>query len=183
MSRKVARLLGCALVAVLSSSLVSPCAALTSDEKCNFLTADVVALGTIASSTPVWNVSQVTMVVEECVKGACPDTLAFGAWVRSLSGARYSEGERVIVRLVYRGVGSTRGPLAHSEDDKTEVSPDGTVKRMGIPVDEYLSEVRRLLAPRRPERLFSEAELVVLADVIDVTDVAQGAPRAFTLCT
>ena len=160
-----------AMVASACAGVVAP----MSSEECNLLTSDVIALGTIQSSVFRGNVYQVVMPVDECVKGACSDTLRFAGWPPMIGGGtKYAAGERVVMVLVYRGVGATRWLMAHSSNDKITVGADDTVGVSGTSLDDYLSYVRELVEPRRPERLYEQADFVVVGRVSGIADMSSG---------
>ena len=170
-----ARCLQLVLVALVVWPAGAAGVAFTSREECNLLTSDVIALGTIGSSVFRGNVYQVVMPVDECIKGACSDTLRFAGWPPHIGeGTTYAAGERVLMVLVYRGVGDTRWLLAHSRHDKITVGADDKVAASASSLDDYLSAVRELLEQRRPERLYEQADLVVVARVIDKADISSG---------
>ena len=143
-------------------------------EEMVILTSDVIVLGTVEWTElkllapehhGVWGV-EVILGVEECLKGACGERVTFQA--RPMQGARYEEGERTLVTLVLRGRGVTRALLGHHEGNKYLVDGSNTVVRKGIPVDDLLAEVRELVAPRVPTKLFEESDFVVIGEVISV---------------
>lgn len=143
-------------------------------EELNFLTSDVVVLGTVERAgrkrvppegDGVWGV-EVILVVEQCLKGPCGERVTFYAW--AMQGAKYHEGEHILVALVLRGRDDTRLLLGRAEMDKYLVDANNTVVRNGLPVDDLLSEVRELLAPRVPTKLFEASDVVVIGEVVSV---------------
>ncbi len=143
-------------------------------EEMVILTSDVIALGTVERAEPkllapedygVWGI-EVILTVEECLKGACGERVTFHAL--PMRGARYEEGERILVALVLRGRGVTRSLRGHHEGNKYLVDRSNTVVRKGLPLDDLLSEVRELVAPRVPTKLFEASDFVVTGEVVSV---------------
>ncbi|MCK4680656.1 hypothetical protein KAT82_05990 [bacterium] len=143
-------------------------------EELKFLTSDVVVLGTVEwgglkrfppeSDDSVWGV-EVVLVVEECLKGPCGERVTFYAWPPPMQGARYHEGERILVTLVLRGRGDTRALLGRQERDKYLIDATNTVVRTGLPLDDLLAQVRELVAPRTATKLFEASDFVVVGEV------------------
>ncbi len=146
-------------------------------EETVILTSDVIALGTVERTElkllapehyGVWGVD-VVLAVEDCLKGACGERVTFQARPMPRAGyARYEEGERILVTLVLRGRGVTRSLRGHHEGNKYIVDSSNTVVRNGLPVDDLLAEVRGLLAPRVPTKLFEASDFVVIGEVVSV---------------
>ena len=143
-------------------------------EEVTFLTADVVVLGTVERTglkrvppegDGVWGV-EVVLAVEQCLKRPCGERVTFFAW--TMQGAKYHEGERVLMALILRGRDDTRLLLGRHESEKYLVGTDNTVVRKGLPVDDLLAEVRELIAPRVPTKLFEASDFVVIGEVVSV---------------
>lgn len=143
-------------------------------EEMHFLTSDVIVLGTVERTgltrvppegNGVWLV-EVILVVEECLKGPCGERVTFFAW--TMQGAKYQQGERVLMALILRGRDDTRLLLGRAESEKYLIDATNTVVRNGIPVDDFVAEVRGLVAPRVPTKLFGESDFVVIGEVVSV---------------
>jgi hypothetical protein len=146
-------------------------------EEMNFLTSDVIVLGIVEraglkrfppeSDDSVWGV-EVVLVVEKCLKGPCGERVTFYAWPPPMQGARYHEGEHILVALVLRGRGDTRTLLGRQERDKYLIDATNTVIRNGMPVADFVAEVRELVAPSAATRLFETSDFVVIGEVLSV---------------
>jgi hypothetical protein len=143
-------------------------------EEMTFLTSDVIVLGTVEQTrlTRVppegdgrWLV-EVVLVVEECLKGPCGERVTFFAW--TMMGVEYQQGERVLMALVLRGRDDTRLLLGRLESEKYLIDATNTVVRNGIPVEDFVAEVRELVAPSAATRLFETSDFVVIGEVVSV---------------
>ena len=151
----------------------------TRKEERNILTADVIALGLIEraelvgfprppAEDPVTYLVEVEMLVEDCLKGPCNTRLTFYSVPPYMDGARYHEGERVFVTMLQRGKGDTRLLGGKREHEKYVVDDAGVVARKGRPVTELAEEIRSILVARDPERLFEEADVVAIGEVMEI---------------
>jgi hypothetical protein len=143
-------------------------------EEMTFLTSDVIVLGTVERTgltrvppegDGVW-VVEVVLVVEECLKGPCGERVTFFAG--TMQGAKYRQGERVLMVLVLRGRDDTRLLLGRHEMEKYLIDATNTVVRNGIPVEDFVAEVRELVAPSAATRLFETSDFVVIGEVVSV---------------
>jgi hypothetical protein len=148
-------------------------------EETRILVADLVVLGAIERVSvkelewggDVLHSTEVEMRVDECVKGPHLDRITFEAASPSQRpGVRFEEGEQVVVLLNWYDTDWGRQLKALMEEDKYSVDAGGTVVRKGIGVAEFLAEMRELLAPRAPARLYEQAGIVAIGQVVGMED-------------
>lgn len=148
-----------------------------------YLTADVIALGTVVDrslsrmdttgapglTTPV---IRLRMSVEEYAKGAGPDTIEFEPGAAGVLAPDFYEAERVIAFLRWRDANlydtsSRRRLVASTEECKLAVDRDSRVAALGVPVERFLARIRKRLRGRSPSALLKRAEAVVVGEVTD----------------
>ncbi len=145
------------------------------NEQARVLTADVIALGTVAGRSmktvaPVkdemFGVSyaELRLAVDACAKGPCPDTLRF-THPGHAGAPSFRDGERVVVFLKWTDVGTDRILSVRSPAGKYGVGPDQVGSWSGRTPEWLFERFATILEGRDPTALYEKATLVVTGRV------------------